>query len=279
MAGGPTVAAAEGPAIAAAVAARTAEVVGRLEELAGVPGPGGLEGPSALDGWSRGTVACHLRYGARALRRLTDAALAGRPAAYYPGGRAKDRPATLVPAPGETAAGVVASLAAEAAALERRWASLSPARWDRTLQEPPGAPDLGPVSLAALALTRLTEVEVHGTDLDAGLGDWGPTFVRLALPFRLSWLAVRRTNHRAVDPAVQGSWLLVAAGGPATLVTVDGDEVRVAAAGPAAPADCVLEGSGRDLLALLLGRPAVAPLSVRGDAGLAAAFSRAFPGP
>ena len=44
-------------------------------------------------------------------------------------------------------------------------------------------------------------------------------------------------------------------------------------------AEAVIDATSRDLLALLLGRPLHAPPVVSGNATLAAAFARAFPGP
>ena len=76
-----------------------------------------------------------------------------------------------------------------------------------------------------------------------------------------------------------GSWLLSATDGPAYLVTVRGADVHAHPAEGSARATAVLEGSSRDLLALLLGRPRSEGLRVLGDPGFGGAFSRAFPGP
>ncbi|HLN16155.1 MAG TPA: maleylpyruvate isomerase N-terminal domain-containing protein [Acidimicrobiales bacterium] len=238
-----------------------------------------LLGPSSLPGWSRLTIACHLRYGAQSLTRMTADALAGRPTSYYPLGRDVQRPATLVPGPDETPTAVVGSLGEVSAALADRWRRLDPTDWNRGVLEPEGQADLGRTSLAALVLLRLTEVEVHSTDLDLGLPEWSELFVSTTLPFRLGWLATRRSNHRQVDETLRGSWLLRAADGPTWFVTVTDDGVQSAPADDGEAADATIEGRGRDLLALLLGRPPAGALAVRGDAALAAAFGRAFPGP
>jgi maleylpyruvate isomerase len=262
--------------LVAAVRRRTEEVVAALRSL----DDDRLRAPSALPGWSRLTIACHLRYGAEAFGRMTAAALEDRPAAYYPGGRAATRPGTLEPAPGEAPSEVVASLAGHGEALDRRWAGMSEGQWEGVVREPDDQPDLGPLPLARLPLLRLTEVEVHGTDLDLELHDWSDVFVRTALPFRLGWLNTRRTNHRAVDDRVTGSWLLTARDGPTWRVAVDGaGAVRSEPAAPGGGADAVVEASARDLLALLLGRPFRAEPRYGGDVALAQAFSRAFPGP
>jgi uncharacterized protein (TIGR03083 family) len=255
-------------------AERTTPLIARLRRF-----EADLDAPSSLPGWSRLTVACHLRYGATALLRMTSDALAGRETAYYPAGRATQRPTTLVPGPGERPGDVLSDWARAAARLDDVWASLAPEAWSTTVTEPADNADLGPVPLARLALARLTEVDVHGVDLDIGSPDWSTTLVDLALPARLAWLSTRRANHRDVDRSLQGSWLLVGDDLRWT-VTVTGDRTRSAPAGPTTdPARATLVGSRRDLLALLLGRPRRRPLQIEGDVEFGAAFGRAFPGP
>ncbi|HEX6416954.1 MAG TPA: hypothetical protein VFZ77_00610 [Acidimicrobiales bacterium] len=64
------------------------------------------------------------------------------------------------------------------------------------------------------------------------------------------------------------------------IVSVDGDRVRSAPAGPTvARARATISGTRRDLLALLLGRRRRRPLEIDGDLDFGAAFERAFPGP
>ena len=236
-------------------------------------------GPVVACGLDRLTIACHLRYGASASLRMTNDGLAGRPTSFYPAGRSLERPGTLAPDEGEEQADVVRSLVVTSDRLHEAWTSLSPPQWHMSVEEPAGNPDLGPVTIERLALLRLTEVEVHGTDLDLGLDDWSEFFVAHALPIRLGWLATRRSNHRRVDTAVEGSWLLVAADGPSTVVSVRGPQVTVEAADRNTVADAVIEGSQRDLLALLLGRPRRREMKITGDVGLGRAFREAFPGP
>jgi hypothetical protein len=210
---------------------------------------------------------------------MTTEALNGRRTSFYPGGRSNQRAGTLVPSAGERPADVVASLVEESDQLQNAWAPLSARQWQTAIQEPAENPDLGRSTIALLALLRLTEVEIHGSDLDLGLSDWSDVFVANALPVRLGWVATRRSNHRPIARGVQGSWLLRAIDGPCWLVSVHGDRVASEPAEPNTPADAVIEGTGRDLLALLLGRPPRRALSMRGDTRLAGAFSEAFPGP
>ena len=261
--------------VVAAVRRRTEELVGALQGL----DDDGLRAPSALPGWSRLTIACHLRYGAEAFWRMTAAALEDRPAAFYPGGREAQRPGTLEPSAGEAPGDVVASLAERSAALDQLWTGMAPEAWAGEVREPDGQRDLGPLPLASLPLLRLTEIEVHGSDLDLDLDDWSGVFVGAALPFRLDWLNRRRTNHRRVDDAVTGSWLLTAPDGPTWRVAVEDGAVTSQPAAPDTPADAVVEAPARDLLALLMGRPFRTEPRYCGDVELGRAFSRAFPGP
>jgi uncharacterized protein (TIGR03083 family) len=261
--------------LVAAAALRTEAIVGALGGL----DDGALRAPSDLPGWSRLTIACHLRYGAGALARMTQASLAGQPTAYYPEGRARQRPGTLVPSDGESSRDVVVTLARRSRELDEAWSSLDARAWSLAVVEPRDNPDLGSSDLARLLLLRLTEVEVHGSDLGLGLDDWSDLFVRVALPMRLDWLNSRRTNHRDADPSVEGSWLLVATDGPSYAVTVRGDRVESRPAGPTSASDAVIESSSRDLLALLLGRAPRVPPRIVGDEHGVERFAEAFPGP
>ena len=238
-----------------------------------------LHQPSGLPEWSRLTIACHLRFGAEALSRMTGSALHGVPVAYYPEGREAHRPLTLVPHPGESAQGVVESLALLSDELDEEWSAVDLAAWDLEVVEPKDNPDLGPIRLGRLPLLRLTEVEVHGTDLGLNLGDWSELFITTVLPMRLEWLNIRRANHRAFDAGLEGSWLLVADDGPTYRVSVDGTKVESRPASPHSQARAVIETNSRDLLALLLGRAVNSPPVITGDIAFGQSFSLAFPGP
>jgi uncharacterized protein (TIGR03083 family) len=265
---------AEAPSLARAVLERSAAITETLLKL----DPAELTAPSLLPGWTRLTIACHLRYGAAALQRMTEAAFRGERAAYYPDGRSLQRPSTLSPHPGEDAIDVVASLAGESFWLDQVWRDLTPADWATKVVEPKDNVDLGPCTLSVLALLRLTEVEVHGTDLDVGLDDWSDEFIATALPARVQWLETRRSRDAARDLSIR-SWLLRATDGPAYLVLLDGDDVHTERAEPTEKATAIIEGTSRDLLALLLGRPMRGRLRTRGNIEIASSFTRAFPGP
>jgi uncharacterized protein (TIGR03083 family) len=261
--------------VARASGTRTAQLLAVLRGL----DTAAFDRPSHLPGWSRLTIVCHLRYGATALIRMTSDALAGRETSYYPGGRAAHRPTTLAPAAGEQPEDVLAGWERTSARLDEAWSSLGQDEWAMTISEPGDNRDLGEVPLARLALARLTEVDVHGVDLDIGFPDWSEVLVDVALPTRLAWLATRRTNHREFDRSVEGRWLLVADGFEWNVSVVDGRVSSAPAQDVADPPRAMISGSRRDLLALLLGRPRRRPLDIGGDAEFGAAFERAFPGP
>jgi hypothetical protein len=159
--------------------------------------------------------------------------------------------------------------------LDAEWSVIAREGWSTQVIEPVGNPDLGSVPLARLALARLTEVEVHGTDLGVDAPDWSSTLVRVGLPTRLLWLATRRTNHRAFDPSIRGSWRLDTNEGLRWLVAVDRDGVTSRPAAGAEDATAVISGSGRDPL----GRPARGGMRVVGDQTFARSFPQALPGP
>lgn len=253
-----------------AVSTRTRQLV----EVLGADGAIGLDRPTSLPEWSRLTIACHLRYGAESTLRMTLAALHDEPTSRYPTGRPSQRPVTLRPRRGESPAAVVTSLAASSTALERVWRDLRPGDWTRIVRG--GRPDdPGDLSVAGLLVLRATEVEVHATDLAAGLPDWSRAFVDAALPFRLA-----RLDGRWAKDGVEGSWLLDVEERTSWVV-----HARAAAAtalpvtGSPPPVDARIAGSPRDVLALLLSRHDWGRLTVDGSRAAAEAFARAFPGP
>lgn len=265
----------DGAALADAVAARHREVAAAL---VGLDQLDLLEG-SRLPGWNRLTIACHLRYGANASRRMTEDTVAGRQAAFYPLGRAEQRAATLEPGPNETPAGVIASLDEESCRLDKLWATIGHDHWQLSVNEPEDNQDLGSVTLWTVAILRLTEVEVHGYDLDLNLSPWSTTFVSAALPMRLNWLPSRRSNHRSVGESVDGTWAFVRTDGPSFLIESRGGRVEVSESLTAPPADAAFVGTGDQLLRFILGRAPLSGLEVRGDEHHAASFLAVFPAP
>lgn len=250
----------------------------RLLSLLGDLDEAEFDAPSGLPGWSRQTIVCHLRYGASAFLRMTRDALGGRETSYYPEGRERQRPATLRPAPHESAVDVLKDWRTLAAALDAEWAVVGE-RWSTPVIEPSGNADLGTIPLARLALARLTEVDVHGTDLNINAPDWSSVLCEVGLVTRLHWLATRRTNHRTFDVSIAGSWLLSDDDGLRWIVTADGRDVVSRRAADDDEPRGTIHGSRRDLLALLLGRPLRDPLRFTGDVAFAQSFQAAFPGP
>jgi len=260
------------PAVIEAVAQRHRELTSILAEL----DDEATLAPSLLPGWNRLTVICHLRYGAEANLAMTRAVVAGGTASFYPERRAVQRPSTLGLRPGEDPGLAIRSLAAASAELDALWASFNTENWSLRAVEPDDNPDLGPTTLGFLTLLRLTEVEVHGTDLDAGATSWSDVFVDTALPMRIRWLSTRRTNSTASNASVVGTWILKPhEATPFTIsATTEGISVFEGDSG-----DAVIAGSKRELLAFLLGRTPLATLAVSGDHDLAARFKQAFPSP
>jgi hypothetical protein len=266
---------ASGAEIAAAVAAKHAAIGAALRGLSDHE----LQAASRLPDWNRLTVLCHIRYGADAINRLVSAARAGEPALFYPGGRAEQRPLTLVPAPGETPRDVVESFVANSAALDETLATVTD--WSLMSREPEGVSDLGAMPIERLAILRLTEVEVHGTDMDIGVDRWSDTFVDAALSMRFDRLALRLSNSPVPTDRPNGTWLLRSTEGDAWLVSSSADGVMSRPATPDEPANGLIEATRRDLLALLLGRSFEGVVNYGGDddGAFARRFKDAFPGP
>ena len=164
-------------------------------------------------------------------------------------------------------------------ALQQTWESLTERDWEVMVDEPEDNPDLGPLGLGRLPLLRLTEVEVHGSDLDLGLGGL-ERVLRARGPSVPVWTG-SISGGPAGCPAdrIDGSWLLVATDGPVHLVTVRGESVSSVPAAADAAATAVIEGTSRDILSLLLGRPTVEPLAITGDQAFGRTFTMALPGP
>ena len=237
-----------------------------------------LAAASKLPGWSRLTILCHLRYGGEASARMTRDILNGAPTAFYPEGP-EQRPATLVPRAGESARDVVASLAESATILDRLWEAVDDSEWESPLIEPHGNTDLGAITLGHVAVLRLTEVEVHGTDLGIAASDWSEVFVRAAFPMRVHWQADRRPHPEIADHSIGGTWVLAPDDGEAYSITASPDGVEVRMGDTVGTEAARLHGTRRSLLAFLLGRTPIETLDVSGNSDLAPRFHQAFPPP
>jgi uncharacterized protein (TIGR03083 family) len=236
--------------------------------------------PARLPGWSRLTILCHLRFGATMTRRMTRATIDGQPTTFYPEGRATQRPTTLRPAPGESSQQVVESLAVQAAELADVWAGLGPNEWARPVVDSNDSGGLRrvPLTIGDLALLRLTEVEVHGTDLDVGLRDWSTEFVGAALPRRISWLGTRTQPNVDESADLPITWLLAATDGPAYLIRIDRNgQTTAEVATLDTTARHRIRGPSRELLAMILGRRVSQEL--RAPSAAISSFQQTFPGP
>ncbi|MGH9233397.1 MAG: maleylpyruvate isomerase N-terminal domain-containing protein [Acidimicrobiales bacterium] len=269
---------------------RTGEIVTALRSASA-----SLGGPSSLPGWSRRTIVCHLRFGAEASLRVTSDALAGIPTSFYPGGRDVERPATLEIRPGEDDGALLRSLEEASRALHHCWAATE-SPWHIRVLEDVRVRRLGDLVLRDYQILRLTEVEVHGTDLDLGLSDWSDLFVRTALPWRLGRLAagigVRLDGmpdtgfaccFRTTDGA---AYEVVASSGGIVAGSLDRQPAERSPASPGPAGDAplsrpgmIIVGSERDTLAVLLGRRPVVPLRTTGDAEALRLFKAHCPGP
>ena len=254
-------------AVGAAISARTDQLCDRLCEL----DVDDLEQPSLLPGWTVLTIACHLRYGSQALRQITSATLEGEPSAYYPGGRDVQRPFTLQPALGEPRGHVIDSLRHESDELRALWVQLADTDWDRTMTPHPGDDDsLGAMSLRDLALLRLVEVMVHGSDAGLGLAPWPLTFGRWLLPLRVR--RARVVHEAGFDAVVEFD-----------ATDAESHRSRFANGSATGPADrspdLVVRAVANDLVALLLGRQPLGAVTMDGDAEVMVRFRDGLTGP
>ncbi|SDC98628.1 maleylpyruvate isomerase N-terminal domain-containing protein [Glycomyces harbinensis] len=134
--------------------------------------------PSLLPGWTRGHVITHVARNADALRNLLDWARTGVETPAYR--RASDRVADIEEGAGRDVDDLRDDLAESAEAFAADAEMLTDAAWLHEVRVLDG-----PLFRAALLLPRrLTEVELHHTDLGIGYkaADWTPKFAALRLP-------------------------------------------------------------------------------------------------
>ena len=119
---------------------------------------------SLLPGWTRGHVLTHLARNADSLRNLLIWARTGVVTPQYPSAAARD--ADIEAGAGRPAAELLDDLQTSAAALGAEASALTDANWSAEVRGMRGRPHPACFTLER----RLTEVEVHHVDLDAGYG-------------------------------------------------------------------------------------------------------------
>ncbi|PSK99659.1 maleylpyruvate isomerase [Murinocardiopsis flavida] len=210
----------------AALDRATARLLRTAESLT----PDEVAEPSLLPGWSRGHVLSHLCRNADALLNGLTAARTGADVPMYASDDARD--ADIDAGAGRPAAEQCADLRASADRLAAAARALEPAAWEYRILHRRGFR----FSAADVPAMRLSEVEYHHVDLDAGYGPghWAPGFVAA----QLTRLAERFTEDGRF--------------GPVLLRDADtGAEYRI---GAPAPEGLTASGPGPALLAWLSGR-------------------------
>ena len=207
-----------------------------------------VKAPSLLPGWSRGHVLTHLARNADGLRNLLIWARTGVPTPQYASPQARD--AAIAAGADRTAAEQAADIRDSAAAFDAEAGRLSTVHWQAVVRgmRGPGHPAVHTL------WRRLSEVEIHHVDLDAGYGagDWPADFVAQRLAGVAAEFAQRADSPAAllrdtgsgelypIGAAAPGAAAAAAAGGAAA----DGGPER----------GIVIAGPGELLLAWLIGR-------------------------
>jgi maleylpyruvate isomerase len=193
--------------------------------------------PSALPGWSRGHVLTHLARNADGLANLLIWARTGTVTPQYPSMQARDD--EIAAGAGRPARELVVDFADSATAFGAEAARLRDADWAAEVRGIRGGAHPAWYTL----WRRLSELEIHHVDLDAGYRpvDWPPDFARECLQ--------------------QASGSFSGPDSPAALLraTDGGAEHRIGPAGQ--EATVTITGSSHALLAWLLGRSGGADLT------------------
>ncbi len=147
-----------------------------------------LAAPSKLPGWTRAHVIAHLARNAESHVHLFAEAERGVEGNQYPGG-VEQRTEGIASYAALAASELVAKHRASIYALEAAWAHTSAAAWQGSGRNTVGAR----MRVTDMPLFRWREVEVHTSDLDAGVSfaDWNSTYVRYDLP-RMTMLQTSR---------------------------------------------------------------------------------------
>jgi maleylpyruvate isomerase len=120
--------------------------------------------PSLLPGWTRGHVVAHLALNAEGLAGVLNGLASGEPTTMYasPEGRDSDIEELAAADPAELRERLLAATTELADAIER----MPEEAWQGTVERTPGSDVTFPA--AQVPAKRLSEVEIHHADLDAG---------------------------------------------------------------------------------------------------------------
>lgn len=197
-----------------------------------------LAAPSLCPGWTRGHVVAHVALNATSLVNLVEWARTGIEVPQYPSPEARD--ADIERHSGRTLSEHLQALDESAQAFARAARALPPDRWTFPVRGIGGTW----VPVERYLLGRLSEVEIHHVDLDAGYAasDWPAPFVQAALG-----LAAERLGPRVAQPFL-----------------VEATDVGYRAPIGSGDHTTVVSGTGSGLLAWLLGRGEGRDLDVTG---------------
>jgi len=194
-------------------------------------------GPSLLPGWSRGHVLTHIARNADGLRNLLIWARTGVVTSQYADIGERER--GIAEGAGRSVAELLSDLEESADGLAAEAGRLRPGDWTAEVRG-----IRGPAHPAWFTLSRrLTEVEIHHVDLDAGYGpaDWPLQF------------AITSLHRIAADFADDES--------PAARLTIPDAAVSLQIGPPAASPTVEVSGPARAMLAWLVGRSSGAGLT------------------
>jgi maleylpyruvate isomerase len=164
----------------------------RLLKAAARLGDADMRAPSRLPGWTRGHVLTHIARGGNALTNLLTWARTGVETPAYRSQEARD--ADIEAGAGRPAAELLADVAESAAAFRAAVSGMPDDAWSFPVRGPVG-PDFPAAQLLA---RRLTEIELHHTDLDIGYGpaDWPSEFATMELDEPMRSLREDRAKGR-----------------------------------------------------------------------------------
>jgi maleylpyruvate isomerase len=155
-----------------------------------------VRAPSLLPGWSRARVLAHVARGADAMRTLLAGAQPGQDRSAHADRQtweqATERAARMGPSD------LAADLADSAMALRSVVVRLPAEAWRVPLR----IPGLDPFPAAQVLTRRLTELELHHTDLGTGYGpaDWPAAFADMELPEPMRSQRQDRLSYPAASP-------------------------------------------------------------------------------